>query len=91
MTKDERAALKAAIDARRRCLVADDLPPQGDHGTDRAYRGGCRCRVCLDMQTSRRRAYRHAHPERERAWHQSYKPRRTALRKARLAAQRGES
>lgn len=80
LSQDERLALRAAIDKRRRELEADELPPQGNHGTDTAYRNGCRCRECLDLQTSRRKAYRQANREKENAYAREWRRRKREAR-----------
>lgn len=84
---EARRELKARIDARVRELRKDELPPQNEHGTDRAWRDGCRCAPCREKQNARRRAYRQAHLERERQRELAYKPRRNALLRAKRAGE----
>lgn len=66
MDADTRALLRAAVDARRRVLLADSTDGLdarcGGSASEATYKAGCRCVDCRAVATSKRRARRLADP-----------------------------
>ncbi len=59
-------------------LAVQRAETRKSHGSRAEYQRGCRCDECRAHQTAVRRAYRHAHPEEERAYKRAYRAKKQA-------------